>query len=69
MVASGFNCCPLRRSARDWGAVPQGHLRSKGGKVDMLPHHLQRITKLVKLGFALLVGKQTGLDNENLCQA
>jgi hypothetical protein len=34
----------------------------------MLLHHLQRITKLVELGFALLVGKQTGLDHENLRQ-
>ena len=33
-------------------------LRSKGGEVDMLLYHLQRITKLVELGFALLVGKQ-----------
>ena len=30
----------------------------------MLLHHLKRITKLVQLGFALLVGKQTGLDHE-----
>jgi hypothetical protein len=34
----------------------------------MLLHHLQRITKLVQLGFALLVGKQAGLDLENLRQ-
>jgi hypothetical protein len=34
----------------------------------MLLHHLQRITKLVELGFALLVGKQTGLDHEKLRQ-
>jgi hypothetical protein len=34
----------------------------------MLLHHLQCITKLVQLGFALLVGKQTGLDHENLRQ-
>jgi hypothetical protein len=34
----------------------------------MLLHHPQRITKLVQLGFALLVGKQTGLDHRNLCQ-
>ena len=34
----------------------------------MLLHHLQRITKLVQLGFPLLVGKQTGLDHENLRQ-
>jgi hypothetical protein len=34
----------------------------------MLLHHLQCITKLVQLGFALLVGKQTGLDLENLRQ-
>jgi hypothetical protein len=34
----------------------------------MLLHHLQRITKPVQLGFALLIGKQTGLDHENLRQ-
>ena len=43
-------------------------LRSKGGEVDILLHHLKRITKLVELGFTLLVGKQTGLDYENLRQ-
>jgi hypothetical protein len=34
----------------------------------MLFHPLQRITKLVELGFALLVGKQTDLARENLRQ-
>ena len=34
----------------------------------MLLHYLQRITKLVQLGFALLIGKQTGFDSENLRQ-
>jgi hypothetical protein len=43
-------------------------LRSKGGDVGLLLHHLQRITELVALGFALLVGKQTGLDHGNLRQ-
>jgi hypothetical protein len=40
----------------------------KGCEVDMLLHHPQRIAELVQLGFALLVGKQTGLDDENLRQ-
>lgn len=33
----------------------------KGNEVDMLLQHPQRIAELVQLGFALLVGKQTGL--------
>ena len=36
----------------------------KRDEVDMLLHHLERITKLVQLGFAFLVGKQTRLDHE-----
>lgn len=40
----------------------------KGNEVDMLLQHPQRIAELVQLGFALLVGKQTGLDHENLRQ-
>jgi hypothetical protein len=31
----------------------------------MLLHHLQGITKLVQIGFGLLVGKQTGPSHEN----
>lgn len=34
----------------------------------LLLHHLPRIPKLVEHGFALLVGKQTRLDHENLRQ-
>jgi hypothetical protein len=34
----------------------------------MLLYHLQRITKLVELGFALLVGEQLGLGHKNLRQ-
>lgn len=37
----------------------------KCDEVDMLLHHLKRITKLTQLGDAFLVGKQTLLDLEN----
>jgi hypothetical protein len=35
------------------------------GEVNMLRHHPQRIAQLVQLGFALLVGKQTGPGHGN----